>query len=252
MLKYVKNDSSLATERKFASLGRRKAVQDQNTGNKQSRLAVLLADAISKVDEILHEIGELLWNKNQNKADGSRGTSLSPTSEQNTATITNPDEPTSIAAIKTHRITASLAPSTRLSYKIFLSRFTVFVSNMPESRSYLPVTSDTVASIVSHLHLLKYSQSTIGSHFSAITYQHQLTSNPDPCNSFIVRRMVLGEHKSNSKSDCRIPLLHEDIKKLCKATAFVFATNPFLRQLCQAILLISFHGFFRMGELLPS
>ncbi|XP_052774426.1 uncharacterized protein LOC128232511 [Mya arenaria] len=237
---------------KTAGTGKRKAVQDQNTGNKQSRLAVLLADAISKDDEILSEIGELLGNKDKNKADGSRSTDLSPTSEQNTATITNPDEPTSIAAMKTHLITASLAPSTRLSYKRFWSRFTVFVSNMPESRSYLPATSDTVASFVAHLHLLKYSPSTISSHLSAIAYQHQLTTNPDPCNSFIVRRMVLGAHKTNSKSDCRKPLLYEDIKKLCKATAFVFATNPFLRQLCQAILLISFHGFFRMGELLPS
>ncbi|WAR22977.1 LOW QUALITY PROTEIN: hypothetical protein MAR_036646, partial [Mya arenaria] len=117
---------------------------------------------------------------------------------------------------------------------------------------YLPATSVTVASFVAHLHLLKYSPSTISSHLSAMTYQHQLTTNHDPCNSFIVHRMVLGAHKTNSKSDCRKPLLHEDIKKLCKATVFVFATNPFLRQLCQAILLISFHGFFRMGELLPS
>ncbi|XP_052778717.1 uncharacterized protein LOC128216182 [Mya arenaria] len=60
-----------------------------------SRLAVLLADAISKVDEILHEIGELLWNKNQNKADGTEVPSISSessddeSSSKKNATITS-------------------------------------------------------------------------------------------------------------------------------------------------------------------
>ncbi|WAR02032.1 SIAE-like protein [Mya arenaria] len=83
---------------KTAGTGKRKAVQDQNTGNKQSRLAVLLADAISKDDEILSEIGELLGNKDKNKADGTEVPSISSESSD--------DECTSVSVSETSMHTA--------------------------------------------------------------------------------------------------------------------------------------------------
>lgn len=143
----------------------------------------------------------------------------------------------------------SLAASTRRAYDRFWARFTAFISDSNMGVS-LPATHETVASFVAHLHMLGYSPSTISSHLSAISYRHQVINLPDPCNSYLVRRLVLGAHKSNTKPDCRKPILLADVTRLIFATTLIFSQNPYMQLMCQALILVTFHGFFRMGELL--
>lgn len=116
--------------------------------------------------------------------------------------------------------------------------------------SLLPASHETVASFVAHLHMRGYAPSTLSSHLSAISYHHQVHNFPDPCDTYLVRRLVLGAHKSNTKPDCRKPLLLEDVSRLILTTTLLFSQNPYMQLLCQALILVTFHGFFRMGELL--
>jgi len=154
--------------------------------------------------------------------------------------------------MKNQLLGASLSESTQHSYARFWSRFTNFIASQPVSASSLPASSDTVSSFVAYLYLQKYAPSTISSHLSAISYKHSINQHPDPCDSFIVRKMVLGAHKSSKSVDKRQPLLLADIHHLCTATTIIFLGVPYLQSLSQAVLLTAFHGFFRMGELLPS
>ncbi|WAR02035.1 hypothetical protein MAR_008593 [Mya arenaria] len=92
---------------------------------------------------------------------------------------------------------------------------------MPESRSYLPATSDTVASFVAHLHLLKYSPSTISSHLSAIAlHRHKTKKTSTPCSIII----------PSSKSFCPVTYLKSylSLRGNSKGPLFILANNSSL------------------------
>ena len=151
--------------------------------------------------------------------------------------------------MKDYLLQMSLASSTRRAYDRFWSRFKDFTSSN-NMGSFLPASHETVASFVAHLHMRGYAPSTLSSHLSAISYHHQVHNFPDPCDTYLVRRLVLGAHKSNTKPDCRKPFLLEDVSRLILTTTLLFSQNPYMQLLCQALILVTFHGFFRMGELL--
>lgn len=109
-----------------------------------------------------------------------------------------------------------------------------------------------VASYVAFLHSNNFAPSTICSHLSAISYYHSTANFPDPCDTSIIGRMTLGCKKLCHTSDGRLPLLHSHIGKLISANDILLSHSPYLKHLYRAIMLLTFFGFFRMGELLPS
>ncbi|XP_053396449.1 uncharacterized protein LOC123551027 isoform X1 [Mercenaria mercenaria] len=155
-----------------------------------------------------------------------------------------------VTKVREQLIASSLAATTRKTYERFWERFSNFVKNNHSSSSCFPATSDVVSLFIAHLHSLQFAPSTISSHLSAITYFHLVSGFDDPCNTFIIRRMILGCRKSRYQKDSRLPLLKKQVDLLLNATKHIFRTNRFLRVLYRAIILVTFHGFFRMGELL--
>lgn len=64
--------------------------------------------------------------------------------------------------------------------------------------------------------------------------------------------MVLGCRKLRQTSDHRLPLLAGNIKSLLSSVNHLYNFSLYLSKLYSAIILLTFHGFFRMGELLPN
>ena len=92
------------------------------------------------------------------------------------------------------------------------------------------------------------SASSISSHLSAICYFHKLAGLDDPCQNFVVQRVILGCKKKCKVSDSRMPILMEDLLKMVSACPHLF--HKFEKHFCKAIFLVAYHGFFRIGELL--
>lgn len=155
-----------------------------------------------------------------------------------------------IAEIKGNLVAASLARTTRQAYDRFWAKFVEFLTS---NNSYhdMPFSATVISDFVAYLHLKNYKPSSISSHLSAITYFHQVARFPDPCDDVIVKRMILGCKKLTPSFDQRLPLLKVHIKKLIVACDHIFKDNMYDRYLYKAIILVTYNGFFRMGELLP-
>ena len=147
-------------------------------------------------------------------------------------------------------VRSSLAASTRKSYRRFINRFKDFCSSNNPPFVSLPATSTTVARFIAFLHDSNFSASSICSHMSAISCSHKLSGDSDPCQLFIVQRMLLGCKKGGKSSDCRLPILKPMLHKLVNFCTQL--SGGYDQALFQAILLVTHHGFFRIGEILPS
>lgn len=154
--------------------------------------------------------------------------------------------------MREYLITSSLCERTRRSYERFWSRFCDFVNESQGQHLSLPVSSNTVSLFVAHLFSLQLAPSTISSHLSAIAFFHEVAGFHDPCSSSLIKRMLLGCRKLRLVKDNRLPLLSKQIQLLLTAVDQLYLSNRFLRSLYKAIILVTFHGFFRMGELLPA
>ena len=213
-----------------------------------NRLAQLLAEAISKDEDVLQEIQTLIAKK----PDDRKGPTGSSSPRPNAGP--NPQEPlsNSIAVMKRQLLEASLAPKTLKFYQGVWSKFQEFVSNLNSCLVPLPSLPDTVASYIAHLHMAGLAPTTISSYLSAITFFHTSAGFPDPCNNQQIRRMTLGCRKVNKSIDTRLPLLLQDIENLTSAVNHIYLGSPYNISLYKAIILQAFFGFFRMGELLPN
>lgn len=146
---------------------------------------------------------------------------------------------------------ASLAEKTRVAYTRFWNRFKDFVVSST-GLFLFPSSSNHVSLFVAQLFKSGLAPSTISSHLSAISYFHQIAGHEDPCNQFIIRRMLLGCRKLKLVQDTRLPLLSHHISGLIHAVDNLYVSNRYQKLLTRAIILIAYHGFFRLGELLPA
>ena len=147
---------------------------------------------------------------------------------------------------------SSLAQSTHKAYDKFLDRFSVFFEKQYKQSFTLPATPEAVTDFIAYLHMQSLAPSTIASHLSAITHIHLLAGYSDPCANYTARKMLTGCKKINRHIDSRRPLLLHHISLLCSATIHLYMHSPFYRKLYTAVILTTFHGFFRIGELLPT
>lgn len=146
-------------------------------------------------------------------------------------------------------VLSSLAPQTRKTYKRFMKRFQTFCQKA-NNMSVLPSSVHMIAEFISYLYVQQYSASSISSHLSAIAFCHKLAGFDDPCQNFVVQRAILGCRKKCKVSDSRMPILLEDLHRMVFACQHLF--HNFEKHLFQAIFLVAYHGFFRIGELLPN
>ncbi|XP_060606583.1 uncharacterized protein LOC132758891 isoform X2 [Ruditapes philippinarum] len=240
--------------------GKRKASKaSPSEETSEQRLASLIATAIVKDKTVLKEIMDILPNEESNEdvvqsrnLDGCRSFEAGTALRRSSHTNTNQHVTKKIAKVKQSLIDASLATSTHQSYERFWNRFNDFVMSLSSKFSPLPAVPEVIHDFIAHLHMLSYSPATISSHLSAISHFHQLSGFPDPCKNFTTQKMLLGCRKTNKKADTRLPILNSHIDLLLKAIHQLYVFNPYLKILYSAIILTTYHGFFRVGELLPA
>jgi len=137
-------------------------------------------------------------------------------------------------------------------YERFWSRYCSFVHSTNQGLSAIPASFSTVSLFIAHLHEIGLAPATISSHLSAISYYHIILDHPDPCDSPKIRRMLLGCRKLKNTKDNRKPLLHKHINLLLNSNNHVFSDNAYVKVMIKSLILLTYFGFFRMGELLPN
>ncbi len=143
---------------------------------------------------------------------------------------------------------ASLASSTWAAYVKILQSYVQFVRLTLGSTTSFPSTVAMVAHYIASLFEKGYSPSTIATHISAIAFIHKLISAPDPTASFYVRKLLKGAQNLKTVADKRLPITRTILSKLILALCHT-VSSEYNRRLCQAMFILAFHAFLRMGEI---
>lgn len=93
-----------------------------------------------------------------------------------------------------------------------------------------------------------YAPATIATTISPLSFVHKMLGLPDPTDSFLVKKMLMGATKLRKQDDIRLPIMPHILEKLVSITDSVIVEN-YERTLLKAMFLLAFHAFLRLGEM---
>ncbi|KAJ8304804.1 hypothetical protein KUTeg_018387 [Tegillarca granosa] len=100
---------------------------------------------------------------------------------------------------------------------------------------------------IAFLSLKGCASSTIRTYISAIGNRCKMLNFTDTTKSFIVKKMLIGLTRLDKRTDIRMPITVDILKKLLNSVSFVCHSEFEI-----AIFSLAFFGFFRIGELVVS
>lgn len=127
----------------------------------------------------------------------------------------------------------------------------MFVQLMKENdrdNKSLPAQPSQVVAFICHLYSQNYAPPTILTYVSAVAFVNKIYGAPDPCQSFLVRKLLEGSKKLGQSSDTRLPITINILQKLIDVLQHS-ESSFYNRTLMSAMLLLAFHGFLRIGEI---
>lgn len=110
-----------------------------------------------------------------------------------------------------------------------------------------PVLSHLVL-YIAHCYKQGLAASTTKTHISALSYTFQLAGYPDLTQHFLVKKQLQGFSKVRPTVDCRLPITPPVLLKIIEALPCTTDSN-FTKSLLQAMYLLAFYAFLRVGEI---
>ena len=147
-------------------------------------------------------------------------------------------------------LNASLASSTRASYRNALGHYITFHGSYYPNSVLLPASVEQVAQFITICYLKNLKCSTITSYMSAIAYVHKVSGLVNPTESFIDKKLLHATRR-HSSIDKRHAFYIKDIDNIVKALPDI-GTDPYLLIMYTAMILTAFFGLLRVGEITVS
>ena len=144
----------------------------------------------------------------------------------------------------------SLTAQTRQSYKRAWSHFHNFMRPLGENL-VLPIPEPILAKFIGFLFEQEYASGTILSFMSALSFVHKILSLPDPTDSFLVKKLLLGCKKMRGQKDARLPITLSILNSLLGSVDFLFS-DQFSKLRFKAMCSLAFHALLRIGEMTAS
>lgn len=113
-----------------------------------------------------------------------------------------------------------------------------------------PVNTATMFLFLVHLVTKGVSGNSLPSYCSAIAYVHKLHAMPDPTEAHIVKKLIVAAKKQQPTPEIRLPITSTILHKLISVLQWQ-CSYFYDQSMIQSIFLVAFHGFFRIGELVP-
>ena len=142
---------------------------------------------------------------------------------------------------------ASLSGNTKTVYSNALKRFSDFRSQYTLANVW-PVPVSVMAFFVSFCYQQGYSPSSVMTYMSAISFVHKLRNIDDPVDSFIIRKLLEGFKRLQSKKDLRAPITEDILIKIIQSLPFI-CYNQYELALFQSVYSLAYFGLFRVGEM---
>lgn len=146
---------------------------------------------------------------------------------------------------------SSLLPATKKAYARSWKLLLQFhqLSNNSISIPFSPI---IISNFIGYLHAQGFSPSSIASHCSAVSFVHKLLNSSDPCQSFLVKKMLKGSRLAakNLAPDSRLPITFNILSNLFKQLKFS-VLDPDIRAMLKSLFLVAYYACMRLGELVP-
>ena len=114
----------------------------------------------------------------------------------------------------------------------------------------LPVSLTVILLFVAYLHEQGLAATSITSTLSAISYFHRINGHTDPCNNFIVAKLLAGVRNLKPTADVRLPITIPILNKLIQALPHVIS-SPYKRTMLHTMMVLAFKAYLRVGEMVP-
>lgn len=142
-----------------------------------------------------------------------------------------------------------MTPSTKTSYSRIITRYINFVNSKLSQTSPFPAQSQVVQLYISQLFVSKLAHSSALTHLSALNLVNKAMQGPDLAKDFWIIKLLQGYKKSSTpKPDTRLPITSNILQLLCQANTQVQASAE-EKVLFNAMFILAFHGFLRVGEI---
>ncbi len=141
-----------------------------------------------------------------------------------------------------------LAPSTSQFYNSTLSQFYDFLINLHPGYNPFPVNAGHVGLYVTHLFNKGLAGSTITSRVSALSFAYNLFKCQNPCDDYLVTRLLKTIRKLRPQTDARLPLTPAVLEGIL-ANVHQLGFAYYDQILFKAMLSLAFAAFLRPGEM---
>ena len=146
-------------------------------------------------------------------------------------------------------LNASYSPATLASYKSWWERIVSFLESIGQSAE-LPLDSRDIEKFMLHCYYAKnIKSSTIRTGLCAIGFFHKIRNLGDPTKNFRITRILMGMKKVPSKKQSSLPIGHH---LLLRIISQINSLGRFNNIALKAILLLTYHGCLRIGEVVKT
>ena len=105
-----------------------------------------------------------------------------------------------------------------------------------------------LAFFVSFCYQKGYSPASVTTYMSAISFVHKLRNIDDPIESFVIRKILEGFRRLQSKKDLRAPITEDILIRIVQSLPFI-CYNRYELALFHSVYSLAFFGLLRVGEL---
>ena len=145
---------------------------------------------------------------------------------------------------------SSLAVSSWSQYSRVWEEYANFSSFILGQAPRLPLPITNILLFLTKLHKDGKAPSTLTSAVSALSFIHKARALQDPTPVFIIKKFLRGVSTCSPRDDIRLPITRQLLHKIVDAVDKV-APSQYVVRLLRALFLTLFHGFFRLGEIVP-
>lgn len=143
-----------------------------------------------------------------------------------------------------------MAAQTRQSYRRAWRHFHDYL-RLLSTKLVLPIPELCLANFIGFLFEQEYAPGSILSIMSALSFVHKILSLPDPTDSFLVKKLLLGCRKLRGQKDARLPITLSILDSILGSADGMF-TDQFSKCRFKAMCALAFHALLRIGEMTAS
>lgn len=144
-------------------------------------------------------------------------------------------------------VSAAFAPTTQAAYKQGIQAFNHFRAAHGLVEDW-PVSSQQVIQFAAHLSLQGRAHTTVRTYLAGIGTKHKLHGWKDPTDNFLLKKLLQGMTKLDSRQDKRKPVTYQMLKSLISALPSI-CDNVYEQKLFAAAFTLAFFGFLRVSEI---